>query len=446
MTVVRANADVVIAGGGPAAAAAAISLASSGIDTLLLVSPRHTLKMAEAIPAAALSLFEALGLTDLIRGIGTVLRGVENRWELENPVTRGDSFVVVDRAEFARRMLGAAVSRGVSVEAVSSRPALISRADRIAVEISGRTREFDCAIDATGRAAIWSSPVQRMGRMIAGVFEAPPFKRLAGLKLVRTGHGWAYLIGRQNYTTVGMISPRHQSDQFPEQIADELGTLLRDMHSVGRRPATVQWAMSPIRDRVIAVGDAALAHDPISGQGIRFALASAIAAAAVIRTWRRFPFDRKTPADFYTDFVTTERERHLRFIQSFYGEQLVDGIGHTIETSQAAAVSNSIAQHSELGAKLYFSGHIESAPLHLNGYIERGETLRGPDNRAFRWLGGFDLLRLRDLARDPVTIPSLIQMLILEGLDADRAAVIIDWCVVNRILGIAASERRPPAD
>jgi hypothetical protein len=101
MVQARAHTEVVIAGGGPAAAAIAVSVLSSGIRTLMLVSQRPTFRMAEAIPSAAQPLIEALGLIGLVRQVGIGVKGMENWSAAENPVIREDSFVLVDRTEFA---------------------------------------------------------------------------------------------------------------------------------------------------------------------------------------------------------------------------------------------------------------------------------------------------------------------------------------------------------
>jgi flavin-dependent dehydrogenase len=435
-----ANVEVVIAGGGPAAAAAAVSLASSGIGVLMLVALRRTFRMAEAMPAGALQLLEALGMADLVRRIGVPVKGLENWWDAENPFTRQDPYVLVDRAEFATRMLEAAVLSGVAVEKVTQRPYLIPRGDCVVVEVAGRAREFEAAVDATGRAAIWSRPIKRAHKSIADVFEGLPLNKPAGLKLVRFNAGWAYRIGLRNYTTVALISPHRRSPQIPESVAGALGLSSRALRLIGRRLASVQWAVSPIQGRVITVGDAALAHDPISGQGIRFALASAMAAAAVIRTWRRSPPDRTTPSEFYADFIKTERMRHLRTIRFFHGTQFDDEDESAAEAGVVASSSHPQLSSRSPG-KLYFSGRVEFAPLQVNGFIQPGEIIRLPDGDAVRWLGGFDLLRVRELTRPPATVSRLMQLLSFEGLDSDRAIAIVNWCVANRILGIVVSER-----
>jgi hypothetical protein len=91
--------------------------------------------------------------------------------------------------------------------------------------------------------------------------------------------------------------------------------------------------------------------------------------------------------------------------------------------------------------KLCFSGRVESAPIHIDGFIERGHVIRLRDGGRIRWLGGFDLLRLRELTNPPVTVVRLMQSLRLEGFDSDRSASILDWCLANGILCLEPSPR-----
>lgn len=423
------SAEVVIAGGGPAAAAIALALRSSGINVLMLLSMRPVLKMAEAIPAAALPLFEALGLTNLIAELGVPVRGLESWLDGENSVQRRDLFVLVDRAEFAKRMLDAAVLHGAATEVVDQLPALIHRGDgSVGVGAAGRIREFEAAIDATGRAALWSRPVMRRPARVAHVFQSPPMSNPAGLKLMRYESGWAYRIGLRSYTTSVLIARRARCPGLPESLARTLGISSGLSSMAGPRLAGVQWAACPIQHRTIAVGDAALAHDPISGQGIRFALASALAAASVIRTWRRSPNDEAMASTFYSDFVATELRRHLRFVDSFYqASPQVLNEGTKINAAH-------VDWQRWADDKVYFSGRVEIAPLHVDGFVERGQVIRLRDGGAVRWLGGFDLLRLPSLIASAVTVPCLIESLRREGLERQRAAAIINWCIRNEIL------------
>jgi 2-polyprenyl-6-methoxyphenol hydroxylase-like FAD-dependent oxidoreductase len=430
----QTGAEVVIAGGGPAAAASAVALRSSGISVLMLVSTRPVFRMAEAIPAAALPLFEALGLRHVLSAVGVPVKGLESWLNGENPLRRRDFFVLVDRADFAKSMLNYAVLNGASTEVADRLPVLFHRGDHcVRLGTAGRIREFEAAIDATGRAALWSRPIKRRATRLAQVFQSPPTSDPQGLKLMRYESGWAYRIGLRDYMTSVLISRRVRSPELPEPLAHSFGTSSGVSTMVGHRVAGVQWAARPIQHRTIAVGDAALAHDPISGQGIRFALASALAAASVIRSWRRSPNSEAAASSFYSEFVASEMQRHLAFVDSFY------------ETSSRVANERTKVPggpedlQRQAPVKVYFSGRVENAPLHIDGFIKPGHIIRLDDGGSVRWLSGFDLLSLRSLTRPAPTVTCLIELLSGEGLERSRAAAIINWCIKNRILGTISS-------
>ena len=287
--------EVAIVGGGVAASATALALSAAGIRARLLVRPSREVRMAEAIPASAMQLFRALDLSDVALQVAIVSRGLDNR---------GDPIV----------------------EELAASPALRRNGPDVTVTVDGQRRHFDVAIDASGRAAIWSRPVKRVRHLIADIFAVPCAVPSAALTLTRFGDGWAYRISRPNDATVAILAaPGRRHNTFPAQLATDLELPATGLRRVGRRAAFVQWATRVAAERVLAVGDAALAHDPVSGQGIRFALASALAVAAVIRTWRRARDDEALATRFYDEFVATERKRHGAFCKRYTARNLISG-------------------------------------------------------------------------------------------------------------------------
>ena len=201
----------------------------------------------------------------------------------------------------------------------------------------------------------------------------------AALTLARFGDGWAYRISRPNDATVAILAaPGRRHNTFPAQLATDLELPATGLRRVGRRAAFVQWATRVAAERVLAVGDAALAHDPVSSQGIRFALASALAVAAVIRTWRRSRDDEALAARFYDEFVATERKRHDTFLQSLYGPQF--DFGEVLDKAAGEEVSGAVpSPPMPVPATLRFAAQVEAKPLHVRGFIERGNA---PPSRA----------------------------------------------------------------
>jgi flavin-dependent dehydrogenase len=426
-------AEVAIIGGGVAAAAAAIALLTTGIQPRLYVRRYHEVIMAEAIPSYAMRLFSALGLADLVSLVAIYGRGLHNRWDPANPILRNDSFMLVDRTELRKQMLEEAQRRGAIVEELTGRAALIRNDQGVIVSTPGSAREFDFAIDASGRAAAWSRSVRRIRHLVADIFEAPCRDSPAAVMLARFRDCWAYRIHRWNRSTVVILSssPSGRQIVFPTQLADELELSKSEIRWVGRRTAFVQWASEVATNQLLAVGDAALAHDPISGQGIRFALASALAAAAVIRTCRRSSDDKTSAVQFYEEFLATERERHLAVLRSLYGSRFDFGrVGENRFTEILLRAPNRML----MTERLCFAAQVEVAPLHVGGFIERGELIRMSDGGAVRWLAGFDLLRLRDWAHESITASQLIKRIAAEGMSVKEATSIIRWCHAKHIL------------
>ncbi len=226
---------------------------------------------------------------------------------------------------------------------------------------------------------------------------------------------------------------------FLQQLADDCGSPNTRIRWKGRRAAFVQWPKRVVQHRLLAVGDAAFAHDPVSGQGVRFALSCALAVAAAIRTWRRSPDDALLATQFYEELVATERDRHCALLQTLYGTQFDFTAGRD---HRAVTPSEDLIPQRELNLRgqmkepkaIQFNARVEAAPLQIGGFIERGEVIRLPDGGAVRWIGGFDLIRLRDLARRRLPFTQLIERLVDEGVEADRSLTLVRWCCAKRIL------------
>src|ERR1039458_9089245 len=122
---------------------------------------------------------------------------------------------------------------------------------------------FAAAVDATGRSAAWSRPVVRQGRDVATLFEAARAPRTPA-RITRLAHGWAFSIGVDLAATIGLVGG--YSDLMDGVTRASLG-VEGDIRFIGRRPAFPQWCQSPIRERRISVGDAALAYNPVAGHG-----------------------------------------------------------------------------------------------------------------------------------------------------------------------------------
>ena len=409
--------DVLVGGSGIAAAAACMRLCALGYRPLVLAGPYRGIPGIEAIPAAVLPLFAELGMLPVLEEAQAAeMEGFENHWRSEEPALLRGRWIHVERTRLAMAAMREAVRLGATVQACHSLPKLIQDTDGIRVVHQGISLRFKAAIDATGRSAVWSRPVRRCGRQVADLYTCGAGESPRG-RLVRLQESWAYRIGLGASTTVAFISPDGRYRAKPHShFRHLLGLSSARYECSGRRPAFPQWSENPILGRRLAVGDAALAYDPVAGQGIRFALSSAVAAVAVINTLRVSPGDDGAAQRFYRNFIAQARQRHLEFV-----DQLWKPV-----RSRPRPVS--------LPAVVVFRGQTASTELQIGSRIVVDQAIRLADGAHVRWVGGVDLLRVRDLACEPLPRFELAQRLSSNGLSSPQVEALLQWCVQKGII------------
>src|ERR1035438_5068152 len=386
------SSDVIMAGGGIAAAAAALRLRSLGHVPRLITLGRVIPQGMEAIPEAAFPLIAELGLNDAVaQAGGRIVDGFENAWVPTASVLKPGRWLHIERRAFAVAAIRLALARGAQISVVKRLPPI--------------PRCCLAAVDATGRSAAWSRPIRRQGNQAADIFEISSTAERG--RIERAPNGWTYRIG----STVGVVSTQQRRSAAPAGA-----------RFLGRRPAFPQWCENPIEGRRIAVGDAALAHDPLAGQGIRFALASAFAAASVIQTWAD-KGDREAARCFYRSFVAQARIRHLEFLE---------------QRELDAAAGNPPL----LPERVRFSGRSGLAELSVDSHIVRGRAILLDGPTAVRWLGGVDLLQLQKLARKPIAYAALLGEIAATGVESGRASAILSWCLRKGVLTSAVTKMR----
>jgi len=296
--------NYVVGGAGPAGLSTARLLALKGA-TVRVVDPQicapHRL---ELLAPASLGTIAALGLAPLLEdaAIARPCLGIRRRWGtaaieyddfLRHPYRTG---YVVDRARFDQRLRAAAAAAGVEfcrgrvlgVEPDAAR--VLIRA----VDGSLQAATFsDAVIDATGRAALIA---RRMGarvtvrdRMVAELVEQSideAGRCAAWLDVERADPGWCYTI-------------KGPDGQAQKWAIGRSGAVVHRSHSV-RVDASAGILSKAAGERWIAVGDAAIAFDPIASQGLYNALSSALAATGALVSAEGFG---PASAGLYSDAV-----------------------------------------------------------------------------------------------------------------------------------------------
>lgn len=310
--IVPATYDVVVVGGGPAGAATALRLASTGRSVALLERSHFDRpRVGETLAPAVQPLLQNLGVWDRFCALWSLPSwGTRSIWDEPDPAEHSHlasgyaNGWHVDRRAFDQMLADAAAEAGADV--LLGMAVANCRYDDAAWNVvcsGGRRLAARLVVDATGRSAV-------LGRSLGARRLA--FDRLVGitahwqgvnvadqqyLLVESAADGWWYTAPLPGDAMVGMLMTdadlcRRDGLTGAEAWHNRLQATTVTAERIGPRSATSALRVYPAasqrtirRDDVrpwIAVGDAALSVDPVSGSGVPRALRTADAAAETL--------------------------------------------------------------------------------------------------------------------------------------------------------------------
>jgi flavin-dependent dehydrogenase len=309
--------EVVVAGGGPAGCAAALALARAGRRVLLADAGTGPPKVAEALVAAGRLLLNDLGAGEAVLGSGHLpcyanlsawgspeLHAVDFIRDPHGPGWHLDRRLFDQRLREATRTAGAEVTEGVAVR----RPTRGQDGDwRLALCGLNGSRTVRCGwvIDATGRGAAIAircgARRRTHDRLVATHLTLPPGPHTTdGCSLVESDQdGWWYTALLPSHQRLVAYFTDADLPSAACPTAEHFwNRLLRTRHIAHRaRPHGFPPHAVPHRapahsasldqvygDGWVAAGDAALAFDPLSSQGILTALYTGMNAGHALDT------------------------------------------------------------------------------------------------------------------------------------------------------------------
>jgi flavin-dependent dehydrogenase len=304
---VKQSFDVLVVGGGPAGSVVALDLSRRGLHVALIEqSAYENFRVGETLPPEIRKLLTELGVWEQFLASDRMESyGIRTAWE--TPVARHHDFLHnpygcgwhVDRACFDAMFACAAAHAGAELM-VSARITALHR-DRdgewlleVAQEGERRTLRGRLIVDATGRNAFIARKLgcrtKVVDRLIGAVALLPRTENAQWTLIEAVENGWWYSAPLPVARTV--FAYMTDSDLWRNS---HWGELLELAPLTSQRAAAIQEqpririvsAASLLRHPVtgpnwIAVGDAALAFDPLSGLGIYKTIETGLRSSAAI--------------------------------------------------------------------------------------------------------------------------------------------------------------------
>jgi len=323
---------VAVLGGGPAGTATALALRRLGLSAIVIEKSAYAnLRVGETLPPAIRPLLADLGVWERFANDGHLSSfGIRSAWG--TPDLHINDFIMnpygagwhVDRARFDEMLASCAEEAGAMVyrETVVT-SCMRDDGGRWQIETADHCFTADFIVDATGRSSSFARAqgAKRItfDRLIGVItFGTVSNESANSFTLIESAeNGWWYSAVLPGSRSV--VAYMTDSDLYDENVW--LRELQRTVHvKKDYEPGETRVVAAAnssrlddvIGDRWLAVGDAAMAFDPLSGKGVWMALRWAIEAARAIQQNALADYDQRVKEEF---------ERFLRVRESFYRKE-----------------------------------------------------------------------------------------------------------------------------
>lgn len=437
---------IVVIGAGPAGAAAAIGLARLGEPVVLVGEPRRF----AAVEGVSARVFGALRGLGLERALQAFAPPSPRRADWNGLHAEANVESLVDRRRFDAGVLDDLERLGIGV--VRGRVVALDSAPGrhvLAVDTAAgrRTLVADFLVEARGRAAPGGGAARVRGMETVSLlqyWQGPPGGAQSAVESCADGWAWmaALADGRRylqltlDVATAG-LPPKKALGEFCRARFGALAAaapFLRDARPVGEpyaRTSTAVLAGALAGEDWIRVGDAAMAVDPLSGNGIFQALSSALQAPAVVATLRRDPQRAELARRFHRERIEHLFYRFARIGRDFYAQET--RWPQAPFWAARRAWPDAEALHAAVSP---VTVRIARRPVVRAGRIVEEEVVVTPDQPLGVWhLDGVPLAPVLRVARDAPPGDAAAAVAAALGLGAGPAARIVGWMRAQHWIG-----------
>ncbi len=303
----RRHYDVAVVGSGPAGCSAALGLAAAGVSVVVIEKkrlPRYkTCGGGLVVRARRLLPIDVSGAVERECGVAEIS---DLRSDVRVVVERTGTLISMtmrERLDYllacAAREAGAELWEGCTLRGVEE------RGDRVELATSGGavSARFvvaaDGALSPTTRAAGWKDDRRLIPALESEIsVDAKTFDRFSRTARFDFGvvpNGYAWVFPKQDHLSVGVLSTRRAAVRLPAHLARYYELLgIDSIEREERHGSVIPFSMRKgdlARGRVMAAGDAAGFADPVTGEGISFAIRSGQIAGQVLAETNFVPRD-----------------------------------------------------------------------------------------------------------------------------------------------------------
>jgi 2-polyprenyl-6-methoxyphenol hydroxylase-like FAD-dependent oxidoreductase len=280
--------EVAVLGAGPVGLLAALALSRSGRKVIVVADhfPHpDDARRADAVPAAFVALLVELGIAPSSVGADRLHDLGRSAWDSEAPqLSPTPKIAHLERPALDLALLGV-LRRNHGAPVTFEQQKLNRREPLDAARWNARR-----VVDATGRTAATAAQRLRPPKpWVARTFCAghTGASQASEFSIASLPDGYAYRLGSANMRTLGVVGRADSVGGSPDEIEERLREFapwllagmpaLASMHPNKARPASVQWSVGPSG---LQIGDAALARDALSSQGMATGSSESLLAAA----------------------------------------------------------------------------------------------------------------------------------------------------------------------